>query len=465
MPQSSALSNSEYQHAPSMEIPFTDLFGTLIQPFDLSEIKATVVPDGFFSESWSNEEIQYQNEQTKDDEILILDLDPTPSLPKPSTLEKKFLYFIFTRLSGRTSDQQDQVDQQTELSQIWQTILELDLKIGINSKASGFNLTKNYKIFLLFQKLGIEQSLPESFTTEAKRFEELIAPLVKTVANELAAQFSDLEMNPPSSQEMVDRLIKDNRVSRAQEIIDIVRNGPQVKDFELIFKRKDANQFGATNEGVRGFIRTNFPLPILNGQIRISRIVGNSTFLYIEPEAWNPEPISKEEYLEKVQNYGIDEVYDRTLLAYVTSQPWIVVPLFNMCQDIPEMAEKMLENLDFMKTEWTDDQKRLLYSLGLIAHEFTHRLQTPEIMAQYETVAKSTWRTTGKWQGFPSEYSSWYDSKIQRGDDLTLQEDMADSVQIFVINDEYLRVNFPERHTFIRQHLPFLVPNSAQELL
>ena len=464
MPNSST--QAEFQHSTqNFEIPFVAQFSEIVQPFDTTEIKATEVPDWVFPKTQPISAEPETTGKTLDDEVIKIEFDLEPKTPQPSELERKLIYFIFSHSPSFANTLVNSETAQSELQGIWQSILDFQLRIGIRNSNPGSNLIKNHTLFLLFQRYNLADILPTKFSSEIQHFTKEMSLVSAALERELAAQFVDHEVIQPDPQEIIQTLIQESRVTSFQEIIDIIKKGPQVKDFEVLFQKKDNPSLTLTDEEVRIFIRANFPLFVLNGQIKISRIQGNSDFLYNDPEGWNPEPISEVAYRQKLEEFGVDELYERTLLAYVNRLNWTVAPFFNMGQEIPGMAEKIVANLDFMKSEWGDDQKRILYALGLIAHEFTHRLQTPELMAKYEPIARATWGRASIWQGFPSEYSSWYASKLFRGDDVTLEEDLADSVQIYVVNDKYLLDNFPERHAFINEHLPFLVPNSAQAVL
>lgn len=104
-----------------------------------------------------------------------------------------------------------------------------------------------------------------------------------------------------------------------------------------------------------------------------------------------------------------------------------------------------------------------MYALGLITHEFVHRLQVDEVMDRYKPVAQQTWGQAGQvWSGYPSEYAKFYADQEEPDEQLTLKENLADAVQIYVMNSAYLQQHYPKRLAFIQQEFPHLVPDSTR---
>lgn len=242
---------------------------------------------------------------------------------------------------------------------------------------------------------------------------------------------------------------------------EILRNGPHVIDVAKALGRKTKPIL--TDQTVREFIVQNYPVSINTDAIKIAKVSGDDHIVYYDRRLGSVEELTEEAYRNKIQEVGVDTAYENTYFSYVTDDPdWIAIRLYNLCADIPEMASKMLQPLDYMKTEWTDAEKIKMYALGLIAHEFVHRLQTEEVLAAYREIAMPDWdQPDDIWNGFPSEYSMFYRTKYNADEVLLLQEDLAESVQIFVINSEHLARRFPRRYDFIRSTFPHLVENSA----
>lgn len=134
-----------------------------------------------------------------------------------------------------------------------------------------------------------------------------------------------------------------------------------------------------------------------------------------------------------------------------------------LCVNVPEVLDSTLCSLDYLDPSLPKIVRVMIYSLGLLAHEFVHRLQVGEVMDRYKPVAQQTWGVEGNvWSGYPSEYAKFYSDQEEPDEELVLKEDLADSVQIYVMNSTYLQQHYPERFAFIQKEFAHLVPDSAR---
>lgn len=435
----------------NLDIPFSTLFPTLSTQFDISGFLKIEVPVDLFTSTSPDDAVN-------DDVIIVLDQEK-PDIP--TALEQKFIYALIS--DSETFD--PPVSEKEKALAVWAAMKENKLVVGVRNRHPGFNLLKNIAFFQVYKAAGVLHLLPAEFRTEAEEFLALQRDLVERIETIISAQFEGAMLQRPESEYIFTQLISKNFARSASEVLDIISQGPRVKGFADTVRHTEDSDSYLEDEQVRSFLRMNYPLPVLNSQVQVATVSGSKEIFFMDPQAWQPEVLSQEAYKGKIDQMGLEEVYERTFLSYVTGAGWIDVPTFNMCQDIPGMAERMLASVDYLEAQWSEKQKRIALGLAILAHEFIHRLQTVEVMSAYHKVALSTWGKGTRWQGYPTEYVMFYKTKYEKDDDATLREDLADSVQIYVINSTYLRDQFPERYHFIQRTFPHLQPDSVRQFL
>ncbi len=414
----------ENPHQLDLNRSFQDLFPFLTQSFDLSFVKDVKVTENFFPPS------KFRN-----------------------VMEQKFIFFL---VQNSLPAESSLVEQQEKATEIAAELKQLELKVSVTSQNPGFSLVKNASLFSVFDKAGLGPILPEEFGVEAASYELLL----KQVEDQLAEK-----MDQALAHKITRQLIMNDLALTPGEVLEIATSGPKVAHFSEAFGSSVPEAEMISDAAVQAFITSNFPVEMNNIQTRIARVTGSNSFLFLNKELWVAEQLSEAEYKKKIEEMGVDEVYKLTLLSFVTStDSWIDISLFNLCQSIPEMDNKMLGSLDYLEANLPRTEKLKRYALGLMAHEFLHKLQTAEIMGKYKEVAKETWNQTDKvWNGYPSEYVMFYMTEYKSEEELILREDMADSVLIYTVNSAYLKQHYPSRFDFIGEHFPHLIADSAQD--
>jgi hypothetical protein len=250
----------------------------------------------------------------------------------------------------------------------------------------------------------------------------------------------------------------------------------------LILGFGESSDLSVDNSRLQALIAKNFPPEIMKF-VRIGRVTKSDSFQVNFPPEISRDNIP--EYL-KWSDYGrvsipvdkIDEFY-----IWVESQIHITkddfyrkntifssVPLYENIIKIElynlgfkqNMQKSYFKDMPFFDSQFSDEQNLQMYTFALLGHEFTHRLQffMPQ-MKELVTVWDEMMQRSE--QSHITSYAKWYeDGTYNSNRAISVDEDMADSVMIYLMNPSYLP---KDRYELISQHMPWLQPGSAQTVL
>lgn len=110
----------------------------------------------------------------------------------------------------------------------------------------------------------------------------------------------------------------------------------------------------------------------------------------------------------------------------------------------------------------TEEDKMRVYLLSTIAHEILHRYHSlidKDALTEYQNIVQQ--EISSKRKHFVSDYVIKHQEIYGNNEVGIAEEDMAESVRIYVANSSYLKNNYPLRLAFIEKHLPFIQKDTA----
>lgn len=315
----------------------------------------------------------------------------------------------------------------------------------------------------LKEELGlITQEEKEKLLTINQTFQEAASELVtkkgipETVADDL----------------LID-VFKFNGIKSPQEAIDLLIKGPIIEGFD------QDPVFHFSNEQVRSFLSETFGEELLfEGRVlRLQKVhwspvncpnieLGNSFvpkgakwqggFLVLPNRELYEEVEMKLEGLDSPDNL---EHSFKLRAATDAAGGYSTIKFYEFVVEQPSHYD-YLENLPI-----SEEDKMKVFFLGIVAHEVVHTLKVykikPSAFQSYQELAFEEHSPT-----LDHKYVSKY---VQRHNDIygskpheVANEDLAESVRIFLTNSQFLKTHFPRRYNFVKEEFPDLKENAIQ---